>query len=106
MSDEISIRLGRISSYTTSRSAGSRWPESIAGEVRALRELGMPVARISVETGITQSMLYKWLSPRQLNKEKTQFSASPGQGEIKVIDVRHRAFSFHLRWHHLEVRFH
>ena len=106
MSEEISVRLRKISKYASSRSAGNRWPPNIEAEVRALRELGVSVTQMSLETGITPAMLYKWLSPRRLNQGKARSLDGPIESDIKVIEVQPRPFAFQLRWHHLEVRFH
>jgi len=106
MSDDISVRLVKIAKYTASRPAGRRWPPDIEAEVRSLRELGVSVAQMSHETGISPALLYKWLSPRRSNKRKPRPWVGSVEDDIKVIEVLPRSLSFHLRWHHLEVRFH
>lgn len=106
MRDDISVRLAKIKKYAANRHAGQRWSQEIEAEVRSLRELGVSVAQLADETGISAALIYKWLSPRRSNRRKPRPSVRSIKGDIKVIEVLPRSLSFHLRWRHLEVRFH
>jgi hypothetical protein len=106
VNDSTSFRLENLSKLASNRSARTPWPLDVIAEVRALRGLGISVSKIAAETGISQPLLYRWLSkPVKDSKRQKVNNHDFETDEVKVIEVMPSSISFHFRWRNLEIRF-